>query len=98
MSQPEELRPRDWSSHPPYLHEPYTSTLLRAPKQPLVPLHQGLSELTGPVLGHEAIGELDNDLTKNAAKNGEVIGERIIVTGRVLDESGRPISNSLVEI
>ena len=64
MSRPEKLNSRDWSAHPPYLHEPYRSTLLRAPKKPLVPLEQSLSELTAPVFGHEAIGELDNDLTK----------------------------------
>ena len=98
MSRPEKLNPRDWSAHPPYLHEPYRSTLLRAPKKPLVPLEQSLSELTAPVFGHEAIGELDNDLTKNAAKNGEVLGERLIVTGRVLDESGRPVRDALVEV
>jgi len=30
--------------------------------------------------------------------NGEPLGERIIVTGRVLDDSGRPVPNTLVEI
>ena len=54
-----------------------------------MPLAQTLSELTGPVYGHESVGQLDADLTRNAAKNGEPLGERIIVTGRVLDEDGR---------
>ena len=31
-------------------------------------------------------------------RNGEPLGERIIVTGRVLDEGGRPVRNTLVEI
>ncbi|TGS70094.1 protocatechuate 3,4-dioxygenase subunit beta, partial [Mesorhizobium sp. M8A.F.Ca.ET.181.01.1.1] len=46
----------------------------------------------------EDLGALDNDLTRNAVRNGEPLGERIIVTGRVLDEGGRPVRNTLVEI
>ena len=88
----------DWSAHPPYLHPPYRSTVKRSPQEPLVPLPQTLSELTGPVFGQGAVRPLDNDLTRNAVKNGEPIGERIIVTGRVLDESGRPVRNALLEV
>ena len=92
------LPKRDWASHPPYLYPDYKSTPLRGPKRPLIPLKASLSELTGPVYGHESVGALDSDLTRNSAKNGEPLGERIIVTGRVLDESGRPVPNTLVEI
>lgn len=88
----------DWSIQPPYLHEPYRSTVKRAPKEVLVPLVHTLSELTGPVYGHEDVQPLDNDLTRNAVVNGEPIGERIIVTGRVLDESNRPVPNALIEV
>lgn len=83
---------------PPYLHPPYQSTIKRAPLQPLVLRPQTLTELTGPVYGYEAIRELDNDLTRNAVKHGEPLGERIIVTGRVLDDAGNPVRNALVEI
>ncbi len=92
------LNPRDWSSHPAQSHEPYRSTRLRAQEQPLVPLQQSLSELTAPVFGHEAVSALDNDLTRNAAQTGEASGERIIVAGRVLDESGRPMRGALLEV
>jgi len=88
----------DRTTHPPYLHPPYQSTLLRAPQRPLIPLPQTLSELTGPVYGRDAIQLLDNDLTRNAVKNGEPLGERIIVAGRVLDDAGRPAPNALIEI
>jgi len=88
----------DWSLQPPYLHADYKSTVKRAPRQPLIPLAHSLAELTGPVYGHEHIRPLDNDLTRNAAVNGAAIGERIIVTGRVLDERGNPVRNSLLEI
>jgi protocatechuate 3,4-dioxygenase, beta subunit len=89
---------RDWSSHPPLLYPPYRSTLLRAPTKPLVPLMHGLTERSGPVYGHDKIGALDHDLTRNGARTGEPLGERIIVTGCVLDEAGCPIRNTLIEI
>ena len=57
-----------------------------------------LSELAAPVYGHDRIGELDHDLSKNARVNGEPLGERIVVAGRVLDERGRPVRNTLVEL
>ncbi len=88
----------DWSVQPPYFHPPYKSTVKRAPKNPLVLLPQSLSEMTGPVYGEDAIKELDNDLTRNAVVNGEPIGERIIVTGRVLDDTGHPVENALLEV
>ena len=88
----------DWNTHPPYLHEPYRSTVKRSPQKPLLILPHTLSELTAPVYGEDSIQALDNDLTQNAAKNGEPIGERIIVTGRVLDEYNRPVRNALVEV
>ena len=55
-----------------------------------------LSELTGPVYGHETVRENDHDLT--IQQKGEPLGERIIVHGHVLDEDGRGVPNTLVEI
>jgi protocatechuate 3,4-dioxygenase beta subunit len=81
---------------PDYLHEDYVATRTRAPKRPLVPVPHTLSEITGPVYGHEAIGELDHDLTRQY--DGEPLGERIILHGRVLDGDGRPVRNSLMEL
>jgi protocatechuate 3,4-dioxygenase beta subunit len=88
----------DWSAHPPYLHPAYKSTVKRAPQKPLIIMPQTLSELTGPVYGHEDIQPLDDDLTRNSVVNGEPLGERIIVTGRVLDDANRPVCNALVEV
>jgi protocatechuate 3,4-dioxygenase beta subunit len=82
--------------HPPLLHAPYAATVQRAPSMPPVPLPHTLSELTGPLYGHNPIGETDNDLTRQHA--GDPLGERIIVAGRVLDEDGRPIPHTLVEV
>jgi protocatechuate 3,4-dioxygenase, beta subunit len=96
--QADDFSARDWSSHPALVHPDYKSTVLRGPKKPLVVTPQTLSELTGPVFGHESVGELDHDLTRNGAVNGEPMGERIIVEGRLLDENDRPVRNSLIEI
>ena len=80
----------------PFLAPYYQSTVLRAPKRPLVPLPQTLSETTGPVYGHDKVGPLDHDLTRQ--HGGEPIGERIIVSGRVLDGDGGPVADSLIEV
>jgi protocatechuate 3,4-dioxygenase beta subunit len=93
-----DYRPRDWTQHPSYLYPDYRSTVLRSPRKPLIPMKSSLSVLTGPVYGHDSVGELDADLIRNGMQNGEALGERIIVTGRVLDEDGRPVPNTLVEI
>jgi len=94
----DEYQSLDRTIQPAYLYRAYTSTVLRAPRQPLVPLRQSLSELTGPVYGPQDVRPLDDDLTRNAVKTGEPIGERILVVGRVLDDTGRPVRNALVEV
>ncbi|MCB1489441.1 MAG: protocatechuate 3,4-dioxygenase subunit beta, partial [Bauldia sp.] len=81
---------------PPSLYPDYKSTVLRAPQKPLIGLDPTISELTGPVYGHESVRDTDTDLTRQHA--GEPLGERIIVTGRVTDEDGRPLPNTLVEV
>jgi protocatechuate 3,4-dioxygenase, beta subunit len=91
-------KPRDWRSHPAYIFPEYKSTVRRGPTRPLIPLQQSLSERTGPVYGQDAVGPLDHDLTRNARINGEPVGERIVVAGRVLDEDGRALPDTLLEI
>lgn len=83
-------------SEPAHLHPPYASSGRRAPTRPLVLLPHTLSEVTGPVFGHRDVAPADGDLTGQHA--GEPLGERIIVSGRVLDEGGRPVPHTLVEV
>jgi protocatechuate 3,4-dioxygenase, beta subunit len=83
-------------THPPLDYPDYRSTVLRHPRQPLVPLPHRLTEVTGPLLGEGRVTERDHDLT--VQHGGEPLGERIIVAGRVLDGDGRPIPNTLVEV
>jgi protocatechuate 3,4-dioxygenase, beta subunit len=82
--------------NPPLDYPGYRSTALRAPRQPLVVVPQRLTEVTGPLLGEERVIAADADLTTQHA--GEPIGERIIVTGRVVDSDGRAVPGTLVEI
>ncbi len=84
------------NSQPPYLYPPYRLTIPRAPRKPLIVLPQTLSEVTGPVFGHDDIHETDNDLTRQ--HEGEPLGERITVSGRVLDDNGRSVPNTLIEL
>jgi protocatechuate 3,4-dioxygenase beta subunit len=83
-------------SQPEYLYEEYRSTIRRAPSQPLIRLPHTLSELTGPLYGHNPVGPADSDLTIHFAEPPQ--GERIVVAGRVLDEDGRGVPNALVEV
>ncbi len=87
----------DASAQPPnHAHPAYASTLKRMPKQALVRLEHTLSEITGPRFGPELISVADADLSH--WNGGAALGERIVVTGRVLDEDARPIPGTLVEI
>ncbi|MDR3372850.1 MAG: protocatechuate 3,4-dioxygenase subunit beta [Ancalomicrobiaceae bacterium] len=95
---PAEYFQRDRSLHPPAYAPGYKTSVSRSPRQALLSIEQGYSEVTGPVFGHADFGPLDNDLIKNYAHSGDPIGERIIVHGRVVDENGRPVPRTLVEI
>jgi protocatechuate 3,4-dioxygenase, beta subunit len=89
---------RDLNLHPPAYTPIYKTSVLRSPERALLSLDGTLSEITGPVFGHNILGELDNDLIHNFAKPGEsAIGPRIIVYGKVLDERGMGVSGALLE-
>jgi protocatechuate 3,4-dioxygenase beta subunit len=82
--------------NPPYLFPAYRSTERRAPLKPLLVLPESLSETTGPVFGDDAVGALDHDLTRQ--HDGEPLGQRIVVSGRIVDDRGRPLRRTLVEV
>ena len=83
-------------TQPPYDYPDYRSSIKRAPKQPLIPIAPSPSEMTGPGFAALAAGRAVKDLTH--AFGGEALGERIIVAGRVLDASGKPLRRTLVEV
>jgi protocatechuate 3,4-dioxygenase beta subunit len=86
----------DPGTQPSLLHPPYVSSIKRAPTKPLVPIPYTLSEITGPAFGPEIVAPKASDLTRQCP--GEPMGERIIVSGRVLDENSHPLANTLLEI
>ncbi|MGY0498304.1 protocatechuate 3,4-dioxygenase subunit beta [Nocardia sp. FBN12] len=77
-------------------YSPYRSSLLRHPTKDPHHVDPELIELFAPVFGHRDVARLESDLT--IQDGGEPLGERIVVTGRVLDGDGRPVRNQLVEI
>ncbi len=91
-----DLFQRDSGVHPPLAFDRYGSSRLRAPSVPPLVIPQTITETTGPLLGARDLGALDADLTRQ--HGSEPLGERIIVHGRVLDGSGRPIPHTLVEV
>ena len=93
-----ELVARDRRRHPPALTPDYKSTVARAPRWPLLSVESSLSETTGPVFAPSDLGPLDADLLRNHGDRGDPIGERIVVHGRVIDQRGRPLAGTLVEI
>ncbi len=74
----------------------YRSTGLRAPLRTPVDLPHRLTEVTGPVLGEDRVTAQDADLTRRG--DGEAVGQRILVHGRVRDSDGRPVPDALVEV
>ncbi|WP_170476298.1 protocatechuate 3,4-dioxygenase subunit beta [Ruegeria arenilitoris] len=99
MTKNGEFYQRDRTWHPPAVTPDYKTSVTRSPQYSLISLQNSVSEVTGPVFGHNDIHALDNDLIHNYAQAGDAaIGERIILHGRVLDENHRPIPNTLVEV
>lgn len=87
----------DAKAQPPSLFPAYASTVLRAPVQPLIKIPQTVTEISGPAeCWAELMGPAMADLTKQ--HKGEPLGQRIIVSGRVLDENARPVPNTVIEI
>jgi protocatechuate 3,4-dioxygenase, beta subunit len=90
------LRPVSPGTHPEYLHAAYRSTVKRAPAQALIALPRSETPLSVAEFSASMLKANDADLTKQSTQ--APLGERIIVAGRVIDEDGAPVRNSLVEI
>ena len=88
---------REDAGQPPSLYPDYASTVSRSPREPLVRIPHTLTETTGPAgAWSRLMGESMADLT--AQHKGTPLGQRIVVSGRVLDEDGRPVPHTVVEI
>ena len=93
------LIPRNRALHPIPYDPDYKTTVARSPYLPLLSMDSSASEETGPTFGHNQLGALDNNLILNWTRGAApAIGERIVMHGRVLDERGRGVPHTLVEI
>jgi len=82
--------------HPLRDYPPYRSSILRHPTHELIKVDPEEIERTAPAFGHVDVDPYESDLT--IQHSGEPLGERILVTGRVLDGDGRPVRNQLLEV
>lgn len=99
MTDTSPLMPRRREAHPDACHPEYKTSVTRSPDLPLLSMESTPSEETGPRFGHSLIGPLDNDLIRNFSQGKSMaIGERIRLHGRVLDETARPVPDTLIEI
>ncbi len=85
-------------TQPPYDYPQYASTIKRHPQRALIEAPQTLSEVTGPSFNDLWCGPNATDLTRVDGRADEAQGQRIILSGRVLDEAGRPVRGTLVEV
>ena len=94
------LVPRQRDMHPVPYDPDYKTSVPRSPKWPLLSMESTPSEETGPRFGHSMLGPLDNNLILNFSRDPDkpAVGERILMHGRVMDEYGRPVPNTLIEI
>ncbi|MFT2817210.1 protocatechuate 3,4-dioxygenase subunit beta [Leifsonia sp. A12D58] len=84
------------ANHPRRDYPPYRSSVLRHPTHELVRADPEEIERVSPAFGHTDVNPLESDLT--IQHNGEPLGERITVSGRVLDGEGRPVRGQLIEV
>jgi protocatechuate 3,4-dioxygenase beta subunit len=96
VNEPIGYRAPHQGTQPEFLHPAYVSTQLRAPLHAAIALPPTLSEATGPSFAAPTLGAHAADLTAGHA--AKPLGERIIVCGSVLDEDGKAVSRTLVEI
>lgn len=77
-------------------YAPYRSSILRHPTKNPRHADPETIELHAPAFGERDVHPLESDLT--IQDGGEPIGERIRISGRILDGDGRPVRGQLVEI
>ena len=82
--------------YPSPVHAPYKSTRLRGPLQSALRIGAPAASLLAFQIPPALVKPLDADLTAQGA--GVPLGEKIGVTGRVVDEDGLPVTHSLIEV
>jgi protocatechuate 3,4-dioxygenase beta subunit len=99
MTCPIPYSPEESAAQPRARFDAFKSSITRAPTKPAVKIPQTLTEVTGPSVPgvwDGLMGRALTDLTRQYT--GQAMGERIIVSGRVLDENERPVPNTMIEL
>ncbi len=91
------FRPPDDRTQPARRIKGYPNTLARTPRR-LWPRVVSLAEQTGPVFSPDSVRPEEADLSRIAAAAPRALGQLITVSGRVLDEAGRPVRRCLIEL
>ena len=75
----------------------YPNTQRRAPKafQPRV---VSLADMTGPRFSAAGVQPEEADLSRQAPGRPRALGQLMTISGRVLDDAGRPVPDCLIEI
>jgi protocatechuate 3,4-dioxygenase beta subunit len=89
------FRPPVAGSQPDNDSPAYGSTQIRHPKQPLLRFAHTVTEATGPVFTPSRFPSM---IDMSVVNGREAVGQRIIVRGRVTDEDGRPVPQTMIEL
>ena len=84
--------------HPARLSPAYKSTVKRSPSKPLIPITRHTLDGIDRSGLRPRDGARWNDHDLTIQHQSEPLGERIIVHGHVLDEDGRGVPNTLIEL
>jgi protocatechuate 3,4-dioxygenase beta subunit len=99
MADPAPYAREDEAAQPPASFAQFKASIVRAPAKAPIRTPHTLTEITGPSgqgVWERLMGPAVADLTRQ--HRGEPLGERIIVSGTVLDENDRPVPNTMIEI
>jgi protocatechuate 3,4-dioxygenase, beta subunit len=99
MMEPVSYAPEESAAQPPLRFDAFKSSITRAPTKSPIRIPQTLTEVTGPSgegVWDGLMGPAVTDLTRQYAN--PAMGERIIVSGRVLGDDGRPVPNTMIEL
>ncbi|MDD9891632.1 MAG: protocatechuate 3,4-dioxygenase subunit beta [Gammaproteobacteria bacterium] len=96
------MSPIDLSQHPPFIYPDYKSSVSRGPLQSPIDLvgltnQRESGERSGSLVNRFSVGKLDHDLIRNGQQGGLPLGERMVVSGCVVNQWGKPEAGVLVE-
>jgi protocatechuate 3,4-dioxygenase beta subunit len=97
MDLPDRFAPYDELGQPRVPIAGYPNTVRRNPSRPPIPRPYTLTEMTGPLDLAPKLQPGDSNLAV-IAPGRMAMGQFIEVTGRVLDEDGRPVRHAVVEL